>query len=229
LWTCRAVSETTLILSAYSLQPYELIPPGSLDNRRFDIAAKVPPGTNKLQLHLMQQDLLESQFHLRTHHALKEMPVYELTVDRNGLKIRQSTTAPEEPPDETDLPPSHAQFDQMLAARKRSATVDRDGFPVPQKGQPGFTVVNGRAGFNATGFTMQQFVKFLTGQLDRPLIDATGLKGRYQMQMHWTQDWARSSPENPAPGPTLIRSIQDQLGLKVEPKKARVEVLVVDP
>jgi len=66
----------------------------------------------------------------------------------------------------------------------------------------------------------------LTGALGRPVIDDTGLAGGYDFTLIWTPD----TPGGPADasGVSLFSVLQDQLGLKVESKKASMDVIVVD-
>ena len=63
--------------------------------------------------------------------------------------------------------------------------------------------------------------------LDRPAVDQTGIAGRYDLVLKWTIDDSRVSPESNAP-PLLFTAMQEQLGLKLVPVKAPVQVLVVD-
>ena len=68
----------------------------------------------------------------------------------------------------------------------------------------------------------------------RRVIDATGLKGKYDLAMHWPMytnppdDAAAAEPAAGAGGPGLFAALQSQLGLKLESRKGMVEVLVVD-
>jgi len=61
---------------------------------------------------------------------------------------------------------------------------------------------------------------------DRPIVDQTGLTGKYDIRLHYTPDEARSTDANAQPG--IFTAIQDQLGLKLEPVKAPVDVFVID-
>ena len=63
--------------------------------------------------------------------------------------------------------------------------------------------------------------------LDRPVVDQTGLTRRYDFQLKWTQDETRAPTDGSAP-PGLFTAIQEQLGLKLEPAKAPVDVMVID-
>jgi uncharacterized protein (TIGR03435 family) len=62
--------------------------------------------------------------------------------------------------------------------------------------------------------------------MDRPLVDQTGLTGRYTFKLHYTYDEVRNADPNAPPG--LFTAIQDQLGLKFEATRAPVDVLVID-
>jgi uncharacterized protein (TIGR03435 family) len=76
--------------------------------------------------------------------------------------------------------------------------------------------------------SMAQFAKvFLQGQLHRSVVDRTELKGEYDFTMDWAPDEAGA--EAPAgDGPSFFTALQEQLGLRVEPGKGPVEILVID-
>jgi len=63
--------------------------------------------------------------------------------------------------------------------------------------------------------------------LERPVVDQTGLKGRYDFQLRYTFDELRAAPEANG-APNVFTAIQEQLGLKLEPVKAMAEVLVIE-
>lgn len=85
----------------------------------------------------------------------------------------------------------------------------------------------GRVTWRFTNNPMPEFAKFLQSEvLDRPVVDETGLKGKYDFKLEWTTNPEAVAPDtNAAPG--FLTAIQEQAGLKVEPSKAEVEVLVV--
>ena len=85
--------------------------------------------------------------------------------------------------------------------------------------------------------SMDDFSKMLGAQVDRPVVNQTGLPGKYTFSLVWTPDQALTAAPNPnplaAPGksdtpPDLFTAAQEQLGLKLEATKLRVEVLVID-
>jgi uncharacterized protein (TIGR03435 family) len=77
-----------------------------------------------------------------------------------------------------------------------------------------------------TNTSMPVFVLDILSYVDRPVVDQTGLKRRYDFQLKWlTDDNHATDPDAP---PGLFTAIQEQLGLKLEPTKASTDVLVID-
>ena len=76
-----------------------------------------------------------------------------------------------------------------------------------------------------TNNNMQDFVEGLEYIVSRPVVNDTGLTGRYDFLLRWSNEMQDSTP-NSAPG--LFTAIQEQLGLKLVPTKAPVDVLVID-
>jgi len=68
----------------------------------------------------------------------------------------------------------------------------------------------------------------LSWRLGRPVVDQTGLKGRYELTLNWTEDDVPSTAAISSGGPSLFTAIQEQLGLKLEATKGPVPVLVID-
>jgi uncharacterized protein (TIGR03435 family) len=79
--------------------------------------------------------------------------------------------------------------------------------------------------------TMAEFTKALQYVLDKPVVDYTGLTGRWDLRVQWTPDesqfggMAPASSGNPNALPGLFTAIQEQVGLKLELIKALAEVL----
>jgi uncharacterized protein (TIGR03435 family) len=80
--------------------------------------------------------------------------------------------------------------------------------------------------YTYTNTSMPVFALELLPYVDRPIVDQTGLKGRYDFQLKWLTDENHLSDPDAPPG--LFTAIQEQLGLKLEPVKAQADVLVVD-
>ncbi len=70
----------------------------------------------------------------------------------------------------------------------------------------------------------------LAGELScvgRQVIDRTGLAGAFDVDLEWTPDTPGAAP-SPDAGPSIFTAIQEQLGLKLEPSTAPLEVIVID-
>ena len=74
--------------------------------------------------------------------------------------------------------------------------------------------------------SMADLAPMLQFNVDRPVVDQTGIQGRYDFRMQWTVDSQRATEPDAPPG--LFTAIQEQIGLKLEPTKAMADVLVVD-
>jgi uncharacterized protein (TIGR03435 family) len=95
-----------------------------------------------------------------------------------------------------------------------------------------------RGHLKATAISMARFAKFLASSraaLGRPVVDQTGLKGLFTFTLEWTPENTSAisnpksnEPRNVAEAPPIFVALQEQLGLKLEARKAPVEVLVVD-
>lgn len=70
------------------------------------------------------------------------------------------------------------------------------------------------------------FLYFLGRQLDRPLIDKTGVVGLYDVKLQWTPEPTQGTPASDFP--TLFTAVQEQLGLKLESGKGAIDMLVID-
>jgi uncharacterized protein (TIGR03435 family) len=232
IWTCTNVPIAFLISNAYGFPRYQFTPQDWMNSARFDIAAKLPAGTTKEQFQRMQQNLLVQRFKLALHHDQKEMAIYDLTVGERGPKMKRSA------PDAAVVP------EEPWTVPKFS--MGKDGYPVFPAGRGGLAGMNGRYRWIGVNISMQEIVKTLSGQLGRPVVDATGLKGKYDFDITWIVDMSEiqamlsaqavpgGAPDGGRPmgeadsGPTLPHSIQEHLGLKLNPKKGPGDIVVLD-
>jgi uncharacterized protein (TIGR03435 family) len=170
------VTLANCIRKAYGVRPFQIFGgPEWINSARFVINAKAASAVPKAQLMAMLQSLLEERFKLAAHREMKELAVYELTVAKSGLKLKEVSG---ESGTMIDSSPQHP-----LIAR-------------------------------AVGMEM------LAGaiRLDRPVFDATGLKGLYDLTLDYPQD-------DPF---AVIAALQEQAGIKVVQSKRMVEALVID-
>jgi uncharacterized protein (TIGR03435 family) len=203
LFTCTTEALSGLILQAYHIQFYELISPdwvihGGRDNG-YDVSAKIPAGTDRDHFRLMLQRLLADRFHLVVHKEKRERPVYVLQLGGREAKLVHSTAPP---------PPG-----------------PRTNYAFP----------GGHMRFSMHNSPLSTLVGFLVVPLAAPVVDETGLQGDYDLTLEFMPDerWLgfgdiTHDAKADSPVPDLGRAIEDQLGLKLENRKAAVEVWVVD-
>jgi uncharacterized protein (TIGR03435 family) len=216
LFTCENWGLSGLITLAYDIQDYQLSGPDWMSTTRFMVSAKIPPGTTNEQFHLMLQNLLAERFKLALHREKKEMQAYSLVVSKNGHKLKQSPAA-QLPLDDDPPKPFSAS----------TANKDENGFPIlPPGRQPMMMAIKG--GYAVKRFaneSMESLAQELAGQLRHPVIDDTGLQGKYDFTMNWIMGGALATDDT---GPTIFAALQQQLGLKLESKKGMVDIFIVD-
>jgi len=218
LFTCTNYNLANLVSYAFNLRPYQFPAADYADRTGYNITAKVPPGTTREQFTLMFQNLLVERFKLAYHHEKKEIEVYDLMVAKGGLKMKES---PSEPPPAPPLP-----------ARNRPVTLGADGYPdIPpvRHGGSAMYQMNGRARWASSETTMEDLVQGLSAFVGRPITDATGLKGKYDFTLSWViGSGVEVAVSDIDAGPTLVEAVQEQLGLKLEAKKGKVDIFVID-
>jgi uncharacterized protein (TIGR03435 family) len=108
----------------------------------------------------------------------------------------------------------------------------RNNAPKLEKGDgQGATTNNGRGHIVATNASMDRFAEILSRQMDRPVMNHTGLEGVFNLTLQWTPDGTKPvKPEDGAAieGPSVFTAVEEQLGLRLRAQKVPVEVLVID-
>jgi uncharacterized protein (TIGR03435 family) len=173
---------------------------------------KLPNEEQQRQRGLMVQSMLEERFGLKTHVETKRGPVYELVVAKGGPKMKEGDA-------------------------NSGSIKGPDGKPV----QGVSLRMRAMGKVEAQGLGMGQLANFLSQApvgLGRLVEDKTGLMGKYNFALDWAPEpglGATGGPISlPAPaadgadGPSIFTALEEQLGLRLEPGTAMVDVLVVD-
>lgn len=255
LFACSYVELQRIIRIAFGLRAFQVVAPDWTQNQRFDLQARVPPGATKEQFEAMLQNLLIERFHLAFHREPREAARYELRVADGGPKLKEARE-PAAPPDPASPDPASPNAGEPPDLRARKNTpLDKDGYPIRRTPQPGMGAtlsrVDGRTRFYQPHGPVGGLLPMLEMTLDKPVVDATGLKGTYEIEIYWVGESliggqtraamaqaranagvspaAQETAPDPGPsGPTIQQALRDQLGLKLELKKGPVEMLVVD-
>lgn len=215
-WECSAMPLSGLITLAYDIERFQLLTPPSMDwiHQQFDIVAKVPEGTTKDALRLMEQRLLAERFDLKVHRDQKDMAVYELTVGKGGLKAKKSALHGPGVAREAGVAPPHSH-------------IGEDGYPTVPPGWSGTVIMRDRKMLGAPNCSMAGLATLLSVQAERPVVDGTGVTGTYDIVLRWFLDTTPGSDSSPT-GPTLMDAVREQLGLVLVPKRRAIDVIVVD-
>lgn len=199
-----------IIRNAYNVQAFQIVGgPDWLDRDRWNVLAKAEGVTQPQQLMVRLQTLIADRFNADVRRETREMQVYALTLARADRRLGPG------------LRPAAADCDALRAAA-------RPGDPLPRRagGLPscGMNVTPGRA--SAGGYLIADIARNLSNASGRILIDRTGLTERYDMELEWTPDGTQPAPGVNDAG-SFFTAVQEQLGLKLEPQRAPVEVIVV--
>jgi uncharacterized protein (TIGR03435 family) len=218
------------IMMAYNLKVHDLIAPDWMGGARFNIDAKLPDGASRADVPEMMQALLEQRFQLKLHRESRETQVYALVVAKNGAKLKEA------PPDETDG------SDPAKGATNVEASGGPQGLTMKQGNS---TFIFGNSKFEATKVQMGLFADALSRFVDRPVVDMTELKGKYDFVVQFTPEDYRAmlirsgvsaGISMPPDVLKLLEGVNDDslfsalqsVGLKLEKRKTPVQLMIVD-
>ncbi len=188
--------------------------PKELSDERYNIDARVSdsdaqawrdPAQRAAMLHAMMQTLLADRCKLVVHREMREKSVYALVVAKNGSKLKPAARGEVE----------------AIRAKHSDAVGVPGGNGVFVRGQ-----TNGHIDIYAA--TTGTLALLLSGPAGRPVVDKTGLTGIYDMHLDMGQPGMPAADGSTSLGPSVFSSLQEQLGLKLESQKDRVEYLVID-
>jgi uncharacterized protein (TIGR03435 family) len=254
------ISLTGLVGYAFGIPQGLISGPDWMMAQTFDVVANLPGGASESQVPEMFQTLLEDRFKLAIHRENKEQPVYGVLVAKGGLRLKQATLAADAPAPDVDpnAPPCPPQSFNCAPNVANLGGVRTTSTPLSQTtrriassriGTALFTRVRpGEQRLEAPNTTLEGLADLLTmvGGTGQPVIDLTGVKGRYQVVLEISTAGALNRPraeaaqataDVPAFGPadpmanSVVAALQvalKKIGLQLEPRKGPVENLIVD-
>jgi len=224
------------IAIAFNLKQYQVTGPDWLATEKFDIVAKLPDGAPRDQVRAMLQALLLDRFQMKTHHETKDFSVYAVVVAKSGLKMKEVPADPV-----VDAPDGQKPADRGTV--NVSVSGGRGGVVANYGNGSYFTLGDNR--IDAKKMQMNYVADMLARFEDRPVVDMTELKGKYDFTLTFSEEdyhammirAALSSgvalpPEaiqamERASGDSLFSALQ-AVGLKLESRKAPLDILVID-
>ena len=197
----------------------------------YEVQARAAGKPSKDQMRLMMQTLLAERFGLKVHFERRQLSVYNLTL------IKPGTMGPRLRPHAPSCEGGQPAKDSPAATQPAKGASTEDIFPPPCLDQALMTIPKPNH-VKLTGTrntTMALIATYLSsiGELDRPVVDKTGLQGRVDFSLEFTPDSALPVPtgvetETDSRVTTFKEALQVQLGLKLVSAKAALDVLVVD-
>jgi uncharacterized protein (TIGR03435 family) len=198
--------------------------PSWIDSERFDIVATMerPPQLDGFamlgELSGMLRAVIEQRFGVKAHNEQREGDVYTLTYARSDRKTGAGLR----------------QVPDACAAALKELT---GAAPPPRRSGPPPCSFGGPPGrLIGTGVTIVMVANVLSGHAGRTVVDRTGLAGSFDFELNFDPSSSAQAPPGEPPGPqprddskpSLFTALQEQLGLKLEPTRGPVDVLVVD-
>jgi uncharacterized protein (TIGR03435 family) len=244
------MSLSDLIVTAYKVKPYQVEGPDWMKVQRFDVLATMPPGATKDDVPGMLQGLLKDRFKVEIHRDKKDHSVFALVVAKGGIKMKEAE--PDIPAKDGEPAPLAKGEVQMgsgdNAVRMKQSSDGRSGVATSAKTGPVKYSVSpeGMIHYEYGALDMNNLCDALSQFVGTPVLDMTDLKGKYQLALDFSmQDMMavarRAGVDIPAgapgtapageasdPGSSSLFGAVQRLGLKLETRKAPVDLIVVD-
>lgn len=233
-----------VLQTAYDVKAYQVEGPDWINTERYDFAVVVPEGATKQQVAGMWRNLLAARFGLKSHVVQKEFSVDDLVVGPQGHKLKANTEPIPEPGAEPNRPPPPPP--PGPGGEFRAPALTGPGLMMMMRSGPGGVVAqaNGRAQ------ALSALVQMVSNQIGHPVVDKTGLAGRYDFSLEFAPSNSDRGPlgavrgivgNGPAPAPgagpapatpevgvDLAGALQQQLGLRLVKGKGMLDVVIVD-
>jgi len=220
---CHTVK--SLIQMAYVLfadgrvNPWTSIPieggPGWVNSERYTINTKTEDAPTQAVMHgAVLQAILEDRFHLKIHRETREIPVYALTVAKGGIKFKAFQEG-------SCTPIDFASVVSQFPPAPLPDLPQGQRYCLSRGASKGLTDI-----VDAEGFSLDSFAQSFLRGLDRPVINRTGIAGKFDFHLEFAEE---ETPSNdPAGAPSIFSALQQQLGLKLEASKGPGDFLVID-
>ena len=239
----KSMSLAELMRVAYKVKTFQISGPEWLIAERYTVSAKMPAGSTRDQVPEMIGALLADRFKLTFHRTTKEQAVYALVVLPSGVKLKESAPdeglAPAPGGPAAPLAPTPTDGGAQVRVNVASDTSGNINTASPNGSMKMMPRENGMR-IELTKMNAVGMVDLLGRFLERPVIDMTGLTGRYdffldvgfedmiQLAKAAGMSIPIQAPAPAEPGSSSVFTAIQPYGLKLEPRKAPIEMLVID-
>jgi uncharacterized protein (TIGR03435 family) len=223
-----------IILVAYALDDVQLVnAPDWIRAERFAIEARTGDALPTRTIRQMLRSMLADRFGLVAHTERRELPLIALTMARSdkraGSRLRPSgpECAPIQAPPGVPIPPPPPPPPSGTAGPMRVI------LPTEEEPRQRCGAAMTPGWISARSITMNEFRRVLSQLMGRPVVDETGLTGEFDLDMSFQPEGLRGAlvgapPPSLSDAPALGTALQDELGLRLDPRRGPVDVLVVD-
>jgi uncharacterized protein (TIGR03435 family) len=193
-----------------------IVAPDWVQRTRFDIDARTMGEPSRVQMIEMMKQLLAERFALRVRTEPRQIEVRALTIARADGRLGGA------------LRSSSVDCEAVAAARAKGESPEGPGglpLCIALSDERPNALIRVRGG----GAQMVHLIAMIQGAVREPIVDRTGLTGRYDLDLEFNPELAGLGPVPlDAVGSSLSTSLQEQLGLQLRPQTAPVTVLVVE-
>jgi uncharacterized protein (TIGR03435 family) len=237
-----------LTARAYDVKLLQVSGPEWISSEKYDIVATLPEGAKKEDEKRMLQSLLKERFKLTFHIEKRDEDTYVLIVGKHGAKLKPSPSDSPAPVTGAPLKPGESYIEE--GDRKTKLVMNKNGASTIDMGKKGTQTIKIDSEsmimhYERSKMTMEDLAGYLpicmgAGGLEKyTVVDQTGIKGFYQVALDYpigTPQPNRSAaggnasdmiPSDPQGGESLNQSL-DALGLKLEKRKALIDVYIID-
>jgi uncharacterized protein (TIGR03435 family) len=215
-----------IVRVAYRVKDFQVEGPDWMGSARFDIVAKFPAGATQDDVPEMLQDMLAERFRLTIHHDSKEHAIFALIPGKDGPKLKAAEVQTRQ-----DAPTPGA--------------APRPGGGTP-RGALMFMMDPSGMHLKAPAVTLANLCDAISRFTERPVLDMTNIQGQYEFDLVFMPETTHGMPRMmgppPAvagvdhssdgsapsePGASIYEAVQ-RYGLKLEPRKAPMDMIVID-
>ena len=205
-WNLQGFTLKNLVAEIYEVSPNRIVLPATLDDgKRYDFALVLPEPRGREEMRPLMKQAIEDRFHIAANRESRLSNVYLVNAP-NGAPPKTTVRRP------ADRAGFGMQSSSMMGFRTAGGTDDVMGEMKPRS-------IDAIDSISIRNATISEFCKTLESMLGRPVINATNLKGRYDLQVS-----AERGDQN-----DFLQILRSKLNLVVTPAQRNIDALVFLP
>ena len=187
--------------------------PAWMSAERFDLVVRYEGMPTPAEVQAIFREIFATQLKLKVHYERRDTPVYNLVMARSDGKLDKT------------LRRVDVDCNELRATARRTGTIPT--VPPATNGMPACQSKMGNGTMMSGGMPIGELASAVRNPAGRLIVDKTGLVGFYEFSFEWAFG-PQSAAGVPDDRPNIFTAFQEQLGLKLEPSTAPVEIVVID-